>query len=69
MANKKPHMTKYEYEARHTKYRYAHSLDVEGEENRSVKSMYAKDREKSDMEMKKRLRSIQRFSDDVLEDE
>lgn len=69
MTRKKSHMTKHEYGVHNTKYRYAHSLDIEGEGNRSVKATYAKYRKKSDAEMKKHLRSIQRYSDGILDEE
>ena len=70
MAKKKHHMTKKrEYAAYNRKHRYSPYLDDEGEEVRYTKSKYIKSRKKRDMEMKKRLRNIQEYSDDILDEE
>ena len=66
---KKNHMTKHEYVAYKRRYRYEPSLDGEGEDGKHTKSKYITYRKKSDTEMKKRLRNIQEYSDDILDEE
>ena len=62
---KKHHMTKHEYVANNRKHQYKLSLGTEGEDESSLKSTYATHRKKNDTEMKKRLRSIRRASDEM----
>ena len=69
MAKKKYHMTKHEYDVYNSRRRYAHDADFEGEEDGGIRTKYFKYREKSDAEMKKHLRSIQHYSDGILDEE
>ena len=69
MAKKKHHMTKHEYGTDKRRHRDDPSPDVEGEEIWYTKSKYVKSRKKRDVEMKKRLRNILEYSDDILDEE
>ena len=69
MAKKKNHMTKHEYVAYKRKNHYDPSLEDEGEDGESTKSKSITYRKKSDAEMKKHLRNILEYSDDILDEE
>ena len=69
MAKKKNHITKHEYAPYKRRHRDDPSLDVEEEEIWYTKSKYVKSRKKRDVEMKKLLRNIQEYSDDILDEE
>jgi hypothetical protein len=62
---KKHHMTKHEYVAHNRKHRYAPFLGTDREDESFSKSTYTTQRKKSETEMKNRLRSIRRSSDDM----
>jgi hypothetical protein len=72
MAKKKRHMTKKEYEITSHRIKRRRSgsrmlSDVEPQEDRHIKSEYVKYRKRSDAEMKKHLRNIREYSDDILD--
>jgi hypothetical protein len=60
---KKHHMTKHEYNANNRKHQYRPSARIE--EESVPKSTYGTYKKKSDMDMKKRLRTIRAYSDDM----
>jgi hypothetical protein len=69
MAKKKHHMTKYEYEifSSRNNRRYGRSaVDSETEEKKHIKLEHMKHRKRSDTEVRKHLRNIQRFPEEFL---
>jgi hypothetical protein len=69
MAKKKHHMTKHEYVAYKRTNHYNHFLEDEGEDSKFTKSKYVTYRKKSDAEMRRQLRNIRGYSDEMLDEE
>jgi hypothetical protein len=61
---KKHHMTKHEYNAKNRKHHSRSSLRIEEEESIPT-SGYGTHKKKSDMDMKKRLRTIRGYSGEM----